>query len=359
MISHHGSGVKHLTPADLRRIVEESTRKLLQTGTPPVRFWIMLDVMKKDLDDPQMRKLLEEMASYPPKLRLLNAMREDGTWPIPKHRKEEEDAGPGPPIGWTFITMLRNLQVLGDYYATREDGHIEAAIEKILGWQCDEGHIRGPFSAVIPSPYYNSFTLRDVLQYGAEDDPRVRRLERWLLDMQRPDGGWSIPFVQDMRHRPPYKSMKMQEFVDLVESEDRPPYHPEEYADIPSCIWTTMMAVRALSWSKRLVKTEAAKRGAEFFLDRFFKRNYHPSYYQSEKNWTTLKYPTYYGSGVVALEILSYMGYDLRDERMEEAIRWLVSARSRDGIWHVSDRPDPKKDLMASGVAVTVLNRML
>ncbi|MDH3364507.1 MAG: terpene cyclase/mutase family protein [Thermoplasmata archaeon] len=348
-----------MTLADLKVLVEESTRKLLQTGTPPVRFWILADVLKKDLNDPPVRRVLEELAVYPPKLRLLSTLREDGTWPIPKHKKDEEDAGPGPPIGWTFITMLRNLQVLGDYYATRDDGHIGATIEKILGWQCSEGHIPGPFSAEIPSPYYASFTLRNMLQYGMDGDPRIRKLERWILDKQRPDGGWSIPFVQDMRYRHPYKSMKMQEFVDIVESENRPPYDPNEYVDIPSCIWTTVMAVRALSWSKRLAKTEAAKRGAEFFLDRFFQRNYHPSYYQSEKNWTTLKYPTYYGSGIVALDILSYMGYDLRDERMERAIQWLVSARSGDGIWHVSDKPNLKKDLMASEVAVTVLNRML
>jgi len=119
------------------------------------------------------------------------------------------------------------------------------------------------------------------------------------------------------------------------------------------------MAVRAVTWSTRLMKTEAAKRGAEFFLDRFFQRNYHSSYYQSEKNWTTLKYPTYYGSGVIALDVLTYMGYDLRDERMEKAIGWLVGARSRDGLWHVSDRPNARTDMLMSSVVLTALGRVV
>jgi len=53
-----------------------------------------------------------------------------------------EEMGPGQPVGWTYITILRNLYTLGDYCTTRKEGNVNAALEWILQWQTDEGYIR-------------------------------------------------------------------------------------------------------------------------------------------------------------------------------------------------------------------------
>jgi hypothetical protein len=99
------------------------------------------------------------------------------------------------------------------------------------------------------------------------------------------------------------------------------------------------------------------KRGADFVLDRIFKRNYHASFYLSEKNWTTLKYPLYFGSGLGAIEVLASMGYGSEDERMGEAVKWLLKVRSKDGFWYRSDRPSPDKDQWITLVALSILVR--
>ena len=343
---------------EIRRVVEVSGRKLFQTSSPPVKLWLLLDVMKKDPDDPIVTKTREECSRYPPRVRLLNSLRDDGTWPISKQRRLEEERGPGPPIGWTYTTMLRNLHALGEFHAVGADERTDLVLDRLYGWQTDEGYIPGPWSDAYPLPHYNGYALRNLLQFGREEDPRTQRLIRWILSMQRHDGGWNIPYLQDVRYLPEYRGMSMTEFKEVVERGEVPDHDPKGFGDVPSCIWCTMMVVRGLAWSsKRMISASATRRGAEFFLENFFKPNFHSSFLKSEKNWTTLKYPTYLGSGLCALDILTVMGYRRNDPRMEKPITWLLRARSKDGLWYRSDRPRPFEDQWITEIALSVLAR--
>ncbi len=343
--------------SDIRKAVEESTKRLLQVSSPPVRLWLLMDAMKKEDTDPMVQKTLEECRSHPPRVRLLDSLRDDGTWPISKQRQLQEATGPGPPIGWTYVTMLRNLHALGDMHTEPGEGNVGATLEKLLSWQNGEGYIPGPWSAAYPLPHYNGYALRNLIQFRMEEDPRTQRIIRWLLSTQRSDGGWIIPYIQDVRYLPAYRYLKMREFRELVEEGNLPPYDPDGYQHVPSCIWSTMMAVRGLAWSETLRRARGVRAGAEFFLDHFFGRNHHPSLLQSEKNWTTLKYPTYLGSGLCALDILTIMGYGSDDDRMEKPIRWLLGARSKDGFWYRSERPHPYADQWITATAICILAR--
>jgi len=343
--------------SEIDRVVQESARKLLQVSVPPVKYWLLVDTLGKDESDPLVQRTIAECMTYPPKVKLLRTQREDGTWPIPKARKAEEDAGPGPPVGWTYITMLRNLQLLEDCCTTKNEGHISAALEKILSWQKKEGYILGPKHDTFPLPHYNGYAVRNLLIYGMEDDPRVKKLADWLLSIQRHDGGWVIPYLEDVKYLPEYRQMKVNDFMQLVRKGDTPKSDPQGFRDVPSCIWTTMMVVRGLARGKEYRRRRELLKGANFFLDRFFKKNPHEAYYHSEKNWTHLKYPPYPGNGISALYLLTILGYGPGDERMEKPIRWLLNARHTDGFWWQSDRPHAQKDQWITGFAVDILNR--
>jgi hypothetical protein len=342
--------------SEIRKVVETSTRKLFQVADPAVRLWMIKDLMKKGEDDPLFIQTAEECRRHPMRLRLLESLRDDGTWPISAQRRRAEESGPGPPIGWTYITMLRNLQNLGEFHTKGDEGRVSKALERIFGWQDEEGYILGPMTDIFPAPHYNGYALRNLIQFGNEDDPRTQKLIRWLMKVQRDDGGWNIPYIQDMRYLPQYKHMRSGDFWKVIKGDDRPPYDPDEFRDIPSCLWSTMMVIRGFCWSMRLKSSRECKTGADFFLDGFFKRNYHPSFYQSESNWTTLRYPTYFGSGLCALEILTFLGYGKDDERMEKPIRWLLDVRSEDGFWYRSDRPAPGKYQWITLTALFILS---
>jgi hypothetical protein len=343
--------------SEIERVVEESSRKIMQTAEAPMKYWLLLDVQKRDRDDPLLLQMKEECVGYPPRVLLLRSLGEDGTWPIPRLKRREEERGPGPPVGWTYITMLRNQWALGDYAADVTDGNLAASFDKLLSWQTSEGYIPGPETAVYPAPSYNGFALRNLLEFGFEDDPRTQRLADWLLKRQRHDGGWNMPYIQDMRYLPEYRQMRMREFVRAVETGKVREYDPDEYDDIPSCIWTTLMVLRGFNWSQTMMRKKALRKGCDFVLDRFFQRNYHPAPYQSEENWTTLKYPTYAGSGLSALEVRTNFGYDHDDPRLRRPVRWLLDSRSKDGYWYRSERPSPEKDHWITEIAVSILAR--
>jgi len=112
-----------------------------------------------------------------------------------------------------------------------------------------------------------------------------------------------------------------------------------------------------LAESPKQIKSEAVDRGAELVLDRFFKRNPHSSYYLSEDHWTKLRYPTRFGSGLMALDLLTKLGYGPEEARMGRPINWLINARETDGLWSQSDRPHPQKNHWISLIALRTLHR--
>lgn len=340
---------------DVEKAVDETVAKLGQMGVPPVRRWILEWVLRKERSNPALQRAMEECKTYRPMLKLLASQNPDGTWPIPRQRKAEEDAGPGPPYGWTHATMVRNLYMLFEYWATRDMGHIENTLELLLSWQDERGFIRGPEMDGIPRPHSNGLTLGVMIKFGMKGDPRVERLLTALLKVQRHDGGWNIPYLQDMRYLPEFKYMDLDSFRQRLAAGNVPEYHPEDYGDIPSCIWSTLGVLRGISMYRSLNGEKNIRRAAEFVLDRFFMRNYHSSLYQSGSNWTMLKFPTYAGSGLTALDTLVHMGFGPNDERMEKPIMWLLNARSKDGMWHRTERPHPIDDQWISLVCLEIL----
>lgn len=342
---------------DIERVLEDSYRRLLQISRPPVKYFLLTDIGGRRRSDPLVQQTLRECMVYPPRVKLLETLRPDGTWPIPRQRRLAEQAGPGPPVGWTYITMLRNLFMLSGYQAEREEGCINACLEKILGWQTKEGYIPGPWTDLFPLPHYNGFALRAFMSFGLEEDKRVQMLIKWLLDMQRPDGGWIIPYIEDVRYLPEYRYMRVPDFMDLIRKGEIKYGSPEKYADVPSCTWSTLLVLRGMVLSYKLPRTPQARKAADFVLDRFFKKNPHPAFLRSEDNWTRLKYPTYFGSGLLALDIATWMGHGADDPRLEKPIRWLLGARGQDGLWSQSDRPNSEKDQWISEVAISILNR--
>ncbi|MDH3365892.1 MAG: hypothetical protein OEM29_07835 [Thermoplasmata archaeon] len=340
---------------ELDAVIEQSYNRLNKVAVPPVKFWLLVYVNGMDQEDHEVQRVLELAENYPPRVKLLRLLREDGTWPISKQRRTAEDLGPGPPYGWTYITMIRNLYWLHDYCATSDDGYIGNALEKIFSWQNDEGYIEGPMPDMIPRPYYCGLALSTIRKFGIPlSDRRASRLFNWLMEKQRHDGGWNIPYIQDVKYLPQYKHMKMNAFLDLVHG-GGVPYDPKAFDNVPSCYWSTVGVLTGMAWDPDNPLIKEIRRGGNFVLNGFFKKNYHPSFYQSEKHWELLRYPTYFGSGYWALDSLLYLGFRSGDPRIDRLIEWLVQARMKDGFWYNKERPHELHDQWVTVAVLMIL----
>jgi len=342
---------------EILRAVEESSRRLRQRAAPPVKYWLLHRVENKDREDIVLQNTLDECINYPPKLRLLRRLGEDGTWPIPRDKKFAEDTGPGPPIGDTYRTMLFNLNTLRSYVTSIHEGNVSASLSRILSWQTKEGYIPGPWTNAFPLPHFNGHALHRLNSYGLADDPRTKKLVDWLMSMQRHDGGWNIPYEMDVHYLPEYRAMRINDFREFIRTSDKSRFDLKSFTSVPSCVWCTMLVIWGFCENAQLRKDRRARKGAELILDRFFKRNPHPNFYLSESHWTKLKYPIRFGNGLMALAILTRMGYGDNDPRMDRPIRWLLGLRSQDGFWTQTGRPSADTDQWLTLIAVATLNR--
>jgi len=350
------------TLREVSRVIDESSGKLLQIGSPPVRYWLLSDVLGKGPEDRILLRTREECCSYGPRIRLLNRIDRNGFWSMGKRHLVRLQPG-DTPQGWELTLMIKNLFRLLQYCTEKSDGRVDLVIENIFTWQTEEGYIPGTWTTVFPIPYVNGQILYELSKFGLEDDRRVRRLRAWLLSMQRRDGGWNIPYRQDVFYLPQYRRMGVLKFLDMLELGKIPEYDPGDsrLRTMPSCTWSTVYVLMGLCEKDDYRMSYSARRGFNFLLDRVGKTNPHKGFWQSAGHWKKLKYPLFESGGIAALDVMTKLTHpDLeRDPRLERAIDWLISARNTERLWTMKGSASRESDEWLTLWAVMILHRYI
>ena len=141
-------------------------------------------------------------------------------------------------------------------------------------------------------------TARMLTKFGYGKDPRVKRLYKRLLDIQKEDGGWHC-----------FKSNK----------------------GTLDC-WEALAAFEAIPKQSRSRKiNRSIERGAEFYLERHLCKEGKTTYLP----WLRFHYPNhYYYDILIGLDLLTKFGYS-KDQRLKESLAILEKKKSSNGTWIV------------------------
>ncbi|MCU0521751.1 MAG: hypothetical protein MUF84_13800 [Anaerolineae bacterium] len=249
--------------------------------------------------------------------KILRKQQPDGAWDRSGGRKKHEA------VNYRLIETWKQFRFLVDVYGfTREDPSAARAAEYLFSCQTEEGDIRGMLANQVAA-YYTGAILSLLIKVGYEDDPRIEMGFRWLLSRRQEDLGWSEALItRDLDRETLYRlTSQVEEPVDLNRS--RPFSHN-----------STGMVLRAFAAHSMYRRSEAARTAAGLLKSRFFQPDRNTSY-QAASYWVKFQYPFWWNNLVAALDSVSLIDPS-RDEKMEEALRWLTDHQAEDGLWNAS-----------------------
>lgn len=263
--------------------------RLLDSDEPSVRFNVLLNVLGKNPESAEIRRLQREIKSSPRTKLLLSERGKDGKIAVNPYKKWygahwvlASLADIGYPSGDESLIPLRE-QVYAWLFSKEHQKKIKAIDGRTRRCASQEGN----------AVYYLS-TL------GLADD-RTEELARCLVRWQWPDGGWNC---------------------------DKNPKASK------SSFWESLIPLRALALHARVTaKTEsrqAAKRASELFLKRrLYKRQRDGRVMQDD--FVKLHYPCYWRYDILfGLKVMAEAGF-IGDKRCHDALDLLESKQLPDG----------------------------
>ncbi|MBM3138191.1 MAG: hypothetical protein FJZ98_08395, partial [Chloroflexi bacterium] len=256
---------------------------LLGTDHRALQFFVERDLLGSKTGS------AEFLWDHPQVQKILAKQQMDGSWRYKGNR-------PGDEFGeaYELLETWKVLRGLVEMYALNR-GHpgIERACEFILGYQTDEGDIRGILSNQY-APYYTGAILEILIKAGYIEDTRILRGLQWLLEMRQDDGGWIIPLTM----------FKMQAYYQLF---NQPPVPPDRSR--PFSHMATGMVIRAFTAHPIRRKSPEAIHTGNLLKNRFFKKDAFTSR-QAADYWVKFQFPFWWTDLLTVMDSLARMEFD-------------------------------------------------
>ncbi|HEY3320837.1 MAG TPA: hypothetical protein VGP72_10270 [Planctomycetota bacterium] len=284
---------------------------LLASRDDALRYFARRDLLGERAGDVRL------LWDLPEARKMLKKQQPDGSWPRAGAEKH-------PAINYRLIETWRHFRFLvGQYGYTREHPQAAKAAEFLFSCQTRAGDFRG-FLANQYATYYSGAIMALLIEAGFGNDRRIERGFQWLLAMRQADGGWTIPLLTHKLDRAT---------LYRVTSEYAEPLEPDRSKPF-SHNWTGMV-LRAFAAHERYRKSDAARAAARLLVSRFFQADAYTSYH-SPSYWVRFEYPFWWSNLVSALDSVSLIGTDTKNEPINTALNWFVEHQGKDGLWNVS-----------------------
>jgi hypothetical protein len=292
--------IKPLLESKNESIIYFTKRDLLEEKVESINYiWNLLEVQK-----------------------ILKKQQSDGSW---KSRSRKEDAGVKYPL---IETWKQSRYLIQQYEMNKKHPAIEKASEYLFSCQTDEGDIRGILANQY-APYYTGAIMYLLIKAGYENDPRIEKGFKWLLDMRQSDGGWVIgsPGMIGM-------NLSRSEINNLTSNKNRETMNYFDKSK-PFSAAGTGMVIRAFAVHSKYKNSKYATKAAELLKSKFFKKDNWTSY-QHPDNWIRFQFPFWWTNLISALDSISLIGLPKEDPDIKNALKWLTDHQESEGLWNVS-----------------------
>ncbi len=273
------------------KIPKNVTEWLLEEENPSVRYRTMRELQEVPESDPNLQLVKNQIPSYQPVEKMLDAMHPKGYWEE-YNRYKKRFIGKGTEYMWnTTHFILANLAELG---MTRDEFKIEKAGNRYLSLQQPDGDFLGHFSCVY------GLNIRTFILLGFKDDPRLKKTIDLMVNSVRHDNGYLCDIHEGKRKK------------------GKP---------VKSCVRGSAKILYSLGELPELWNEPFSKKIVEYFLNRnlLYKTTNLKTYVRKDAGLTM--FPFYWGFGLIDVLLpLAKMGYGT-DPRMKSA--WNVLARHK------------------------------
>ncbi len=289
---------------------------LLARGNLPILYWLKKDILEVPVD--REHKNLQKFAA---RIRIIKSQRSNGGW---CRRKNEGDQR------WEktyyIVETLRNLLKLHKYGCSYEDEEIKRAVKFLFSTQTKSGDFRGAYLNEY-APTYHALTLEVLCLYGLDKDEKTQKGFRWTKKNRQNDGGWVIPYrtisQEELKRRYNFEAQSKLE-----------PIKPDKSQPFSHLV--TGMVLRALAASPTWRKSKEAQKAGELLLIRFFKEDKYNDRWLSSY-WEEITYPFWATDILSSLDSLSTIGFSVENEKVQEALNWLLCKQAKQGYWEAGN----------------------
>lgn len=277
---------------------------------------------KRDLLDNTVAPI-ETLWKLPEVEKILRKQQSDGSWEYTggnKHIRSQEN--------YNQIETYRILRDLVEKYGfTRKHEAIQKAAEFLFNFQTEEGDFRGIYGTQYTTTYTPSI-MELLIKAGYENDPHILKGFDWLLSIKQDDGGWAIPL------RTAGKKLDALNGPELIQ-----PVKSKPFSHL-----VTGMVLRAFAAHPKYQKSESAKKAGELLITRFFKSDKY-SDRRGKDFWEKVSYPFWFTDIISSLDSLSFIGFTIDNSQIAEALEWLKSRQTEEGLFNVKIVRGADKDL--------------
>ena len=272
--------------------------------------------------------------------KLVSKQQPDGSWEYPggnPHLRTAEN--------YNQLETFRNLGYLVEMYGLNNSHPVvEKAADFLLGFQTDEGDIRGLLGTQY-TPYYTAAMVELLIKAGYAEDQRIENAFLWLNSMRQHDGGWALPLRTHQRK------------LDII-ARHAPPLQPERSQPFSHLI--TGVVLRAYAAHPIYRDSVEANRAGKLLLSHLFKHDNYPDRSDSAY-WLRFTYPFWFTDLISATDSLSKLGFRKEEPGLAKALAWFVAQQHRSGLWKLKTLKNQKKyqtDLWVSLAICRVLKRL-